>query len=329
MVTYCGCKISKVRWSPVSSGQKISETFVTGSADNDINTVNLWKFKFRRNESNEPKMMSEARVDGSVMDIEWTRDASRYATVSSAFLVASDAGSVGLYNTADSKVVLRHRWSRLHNGACSSVSYSKESDAFVTGGEDGALTLIQCSRANVERTMKGVASGSVNAVKFYTNNEVAFVSSFGTLTICDLRISSYESSSFILCLPNSSGLSCLDNHPAQPYLFATGGIEGSVMFWDIRNTKRSSPVKVVTAHSGAVWDIRFHPIQPNNLFTCSQDGSSWHWRETEEDSWPAYDTGSYTPQRGLSVNSVDIEGCHLVCGTDGEAIFVYPNCVSW
>ena len=51
--------------------------------------------------------------------------------------------------------------------------------------------------------------------------------------------------------PNSSGLSCLDNHPAQPYLFATGGIEGSVMFWDIRNTKRSSPVKVVTAHSGA------------------------------------------------------------------------------
>ena len=36
VVTYCGCKISKVRWSPVSSGQKISETFVTGSADNDV-----------------------------------------------------------------------------------------------------------------------------------------------------------------------------------------------------------------------------------------------------------------------------------------------------
>ena len=44
---------------------------------------------------------------------------------------------------------------------------------------------------------------------------------------------------------------------------------------------------------------------------------------------PRYDTGYYQPQQSIPVNSVDIEAGHLVCGTDGEAIFVYPNCVSW
>lgn len=46
-------------------------------------------------------------------------------------------------------------------------------------------------------------------------------------------------------------------------------------------------------------------------------------------AWPKYETGFYQPQRTMPVNSVDIETGHLLCGTDGEAIFVYPNCVSW
>lgn len=27
----------------------------------------------------------------------------------------------------------------------------------------------------------------------------------------------------------------------------------------------------------SVWEVRFHPSHPNNLFTCSEDGSVWHW----------------------------------------------------
>ena len=31
------------------------------------------------------------------------------------------------------------------------------------------------------------------------------------------------------------------------------------------------------------------------------------------------------PDNRISVNSLDIESRHLVCGTDGEALFVIPN----
>ena len=184
----------------------------------------------------------------------------------------------------------------------------------------------------------------------------------------------------------------------------------------------------------AVWDVHFHPIYSNNLFTCSQDGSLWHWDASlntpssatmmpsssqpplhpSSSSFPSATSNSYSssnvllsrgagflqapllsggltnqatlqqhtttnrislaepqsstaagrsleetaahsgagfggggggtspwlsgaiqqgkveivnliPDHRISVNSLDIESRHLICGTDGEALFVVPN----
>ena len=182
----------------------------------------------------------------------------------------------------------------------------------------------------------------------------------------------------------------------------------------------------------SVWDVRFHPTYSNNLFSCSQDGSLWHWDASTSTassstalaaapsstplaltrphslSSAAYSsttagvssntllsrgtagglsrtplftsnstsslrpptatngpllTGAHStamptasedsrgglgsatsspwlsgaiqqgkveivnlfPENRMSVNSLDIESRHLVCGTDGEALFVMPN----
>ena len=174
----------------------------------------------------------------------------------------------------------------------------------------------------------------------------------------------------------------------------------------------------------AVWDVHFHLTYPNNLFSCSHDGSLWHWDASTSNAstsmlapssslnqpsslnnshlattYPSLSTNlllsqgsglSRTPlftsnpvtsqqhssngpllagaqstvtagrpaevtqqggagsvatspwlsgaiQQGkveivnllpdnrISVNSLDIESRHLVCGTDGEALFVIPN----
>ena len=26
-----------------------------------------------------------------------------------------------------------------------------------------------------------------------------------------------------------------------------------------------------------VWEVKFHTSHPDNLFSCSEDGSVWHW----------------------------------------------------
>ncbi|PNJ78957.1 NUP43 isoform 2 [Pongo abelii] len=111
-----------------------------------------------------------------------------------------------------------------------------------------------------------------------------------------------------------------------------------------------------------VWEVHFHPSNPDHLFTCSEDGSLWHWNASTDvpeksslfhqggrsstflshsisnqanvhqsviSSWlstdPAKDRIEITsllPSRSLSVNSLDVLGPCLVCGTDAEAIYV-------
>uniref|UniRef100_A0A8C0RIR8 Nucleoporin 43 n=2 Tax=Canis lupus familiaris TaxID=9615 RepID=A0A8C0RIR8_CANLF len=111
-----------------------------------------------------------------------------------------------------------------------------------------------------------------------------------------------------------------------------------------------------------VWEVHFHPSNPDHLFTCSEDGSLWHWDASTDvpeksslfnqggrnstflshsisnqanvhqsliSSWlstdPAKDRIEITsllPSRTLSVNSLDVLGSCLVCGTDSEAIYV-------
>uniref|UniRef100_A0A8C8YAX0 Nucleoporin 43 n=2 Tax=Felidae TaxID=9681 RepID=A0A8C8YAX0_PANLE len=111
-----------------------------------------------------------------------------------------------------------------------------------------------------------------------------------------------------------------------------------------------------------VWEVHFHPSNPDHLFTCSEDGSLWHWDASTDvpeksslfnqggrsstflshsisnqanvhqsliSSWlstdPAKDRIEITsllPSRTLSVNSLDVLGPCLVCGTDAEAIYV-------
>uniref|UniRef100_A0A6I8NSL2 Nucleoporin 43 n=1 Tax=Ornithorhynchus anatinus TaxID=9258 RepID=A0A6I8NSL2_ORNAN len=111
-----------------------------------------------------------------------------------------------------------------------------------------------------------------------------------------------------------------------------------------------------------VWEVHFHPSNPDHLFTCSEDGSLWHWDASSDlsekpslfhqggrsssfllhstvnhphinqsivSSWlstdPAKDRMEITsllPNKTLSVNSLDVLGPCLVCGTDAEAIYV-------
>jgi len=43
-------------------------------------------------------------------------------------------------------------------------------------------------------------------------------------------------------------LQCVDKHPSQPHIVATGGDDGTLGIWDLRQDKM--PVSLMEAHSG-------------------------------------------------------------------------------
>jgi hypothetical protein len=47
-----------------------------------------------------------------------------------------------------------------------------------------------------------------------------------------------------------------------------------------------------------VWEVRFHPSNPTHLFSCSNDGSLFHWDSSEANSYGA--GGSAGTSRGKS-----------------------------
>ena len=46
---------------------------------------------------------------------------------------------------------------------------------------------------------------------------------------------------------NCVGLQCVDNHPTQPHIVATGGQDGTLCIWDMRQDR--FPVTLLDAHS--------------------------------------------------------------------------------
>ncbi|MEE6521124.1 hypothetical protein FKM82_019182 [Ascaphus truei] len=122
------------------------------------------------------------------------------------------------------------------------------------------------------------------------------------------------------------------------------------------------PVSLLTAHEAEMWEVHFHQSNPDHLFTCSEDGSIWHWdASTEVAEKPSFlqlggrntslmsrstvvqpnanqsltsvwlsndptkgrlEISNLLPSSTLSVNSLDVLGQCLVCGTDAEAIYV-------
>jgi len=58
-----------------------------------------------------------------------------------------------------------------------------------------------------------------------------------------------------------------------------------------------------------VWEVRFHPTHPSHLFTCSNDGSVWHWDSSDIAAFSLAATGGLfanTPSaaKGLLVHAV-------------------------
>lgn len=89
--------------------------------------------------------------------------------------------------------------------------------------------------------------------------------------------------SMILCLQTRTGeprpLLCLSQHPGQSHLLAVGGVANdsgggktamtTSYIWDLREERH--PLSEITCRGSVVWEIRFHPYQPQFLYLATEE----------------------------------------------------------
>ncbi|XP_071112729.1 nucleoporin Nup43-like [Haliotis cracherodii] len=357
-VKFVGQKLSKIRWRPTQSQSIIqSDVFATGSWDDEDNKIRLWSLEQLSRDDregpgsvldSEPHELCSVTQRGDVTDLSFiTNDH---------IAAASSTGNVAIYrhHLNSQTLSVAHCWDDVHYlaaGSCSCTCLTtKGDDVVVSGGEDGRIVVLNVNRRQPERVIESADSCTINAITFLKQTEVITVNSFGQLKIFDFRQNTAVPTRTYTVTEEHSSLQCVAKHPGQAHIVATGGQDGMLTIWDLRQDK--FPMTLLEAHSATMWEVKFHPHNPDHLFTCSDDGSVWHWDGTSVrgsastssfvsglrgdsasstghiSSWLNLDSArqkleitSLLPTRSLPVNSLDIDRDTLLCGTDSETLY--------
>uniref|UniRef100_UPI00398E4C0B nucleoporin Nup43 n=1 Tax=Pristiophorus japonicus TaxID=55135 RepID=UPI00398E4C0B len=362
---YVSQKISRSRWRPVSGSRlQAPECFATGSWDAEQNKVCLWEtHDIEISETDQlyeedPKLMCSIDHNGDVMDLQFL-DQERIIT-------ASSTGSVTIFRHHPNSQTLSvlQRWDHAHYHSCDSAPCTSlvcNGPEIVTVGEDGRINHFQADQREPVRIIDNADSSSLNAVTFLRTTEILTVNSIGQLKIWDFRQPGNKPSQIYSLTGERVPLHCVDRHPNQQHIVGTGGQDGTLCIWDVR--QGSMPISLLEAHSAEMWEVHFHPSNPDHVFTCSEDGSLWHWNasiinpeppsflqqgrrnfslnsgvpladinQSVSSAWLAIDAAkgrvdinNLLSHYSLSVNSLDVVGEYLVCGTDAEAIYITRN----
>uniref|UniRef100_A0A4W3HL23 Nucleoporin 43 n=1 Tax=Callorhinchus milii TaxID=7868 RepID=A0A4W3HL23_CALMI len=305
----------------------------------------------------DPQLLCEIKHDGDVMDLQFL-DQERIVT-------ASSTGSVNIFRHHQNSQTLsvHHHWDRAHYNSCDNAPCTGlvcNGSEIITVGEDGRINHFRADQKDPVRTIDNADSSTLHAVTFLRINEILTVNSIGQLKIWDFRQPGNEASRIFSLTGDRVPLHCVDRHPNQQHIVATGGQDGMLCIWDVR--QGNMPVSLLEAHFTEMWEVHFHPSNPDHLFSCSEDGSVWHWNAsattteipsflhpggrntslmsrgtavhtnlnqsltstwlTNDPTKARLEINSLLPDQTMSVNSLDVLGQYLICGTDGEAVYV-------
>jgi nuclear pore complex protein Nup43 len=350
--TFIGQKVSKLCWASKRNGDLNPNEFITASWDDTRNSVTQWKIPDESTDEGnnpEPYMTNQIFLNGSITDLALL-DSERMVCSTS----VGDAVVVSLDDMNDEMRTV-FQWEKIHGyGAtsecapCTCIAVSD--NTLATGGEDGKINLLQFGSKKPLKTLENADNSNITALRFLNSKEFASINTTGQLKIWDCQAMDNPVKTLTLS-GNACPLLSVDKHPNQPHILVTGHGDGVIGIWDIRQDR--APVTLIDAHESEVWQVRFHPLYPDNLFSCSEDGSCWFWNgasmmsgatsmkvlndtlaggdsgTTSTSIWLHVDankhkmeTFSLIPFNKSAVNCFDICGSSLLCGTDGEAVIV-------
>jgi len=128
---------------------------------------------------------------------------------------------------------------------------------------------------------------------------------------------------------DGSSMHCVDCDPVNPTQFiATGSSDGSYSVWDLRKENgvwKDFPIIKSQKHKGNVWQVGYHPADPNIRLTASSDGTALMWNFNAQ---RVFDRSSENYQvlgllqSELSINCFDLHSDVnlLIAASDTEAL---------
>ncbi|KAI8346083.1 WD40-repeat-containing domain protein [Mortierella sp. GBAus27b] len=292
-------KVTKVRWLEDSAFPQSDLHFATAlHLDGKEDTLAIWssstprQFEITKAEDVKsrfkPAQLAEAPHRGEVLDMRIIDGQNPIlATVSS-------LGEINLYKatlqgaTPSIDRIASHR----HHGfpdlgvaeATSIAIRPQAQNEIATIGEDSRLVLTSVD--NIQKTLQRsdrVGTG-LSAVCWRSSSSLAVATKTGQVRLFDQRNITKSVLPTLQDPQHRNLLTCITQHPTEVYKLATGDDDGGISIWDVRNMSKPD-IKIIKAHNSIVWEVKFHPNQPDKLMSCSQDGTlaTLNWKQAMDD----------------------------------------------
>lgn len=242
------------------------------------------------------------------------------------------------------------RSERLHEFKCSNLSapctaISVYGTDIATVGEDGRVNVLSAN--NLKQIKRTIDADSISLLdlSFVSQQTLVTANRMGVIRMFDVRVASEAQPrvAFMAACQDaksSNFVSSLATHPTQQHILLCSSEEGSITVWDLRNLEY--PASYLSAHNSPITDIGFHRQDPTKLFSCAEAGELWQWSENkthinagEKDGSSAWLSGdrvrSMINVDGVltnirkAINSFDVHGSRLICGSDTEAIYIVDD----
>ncbi|KAG5442658.1 Nucleoporin Nup43 [Clonorchis sinensis] len=241
--------------------------------------------------------------------------------------------------------------------ALSTLSLSSDGKQVYVGDDLGRLAAVQLDRLPVAAdgtdaqiaqqaqpmssdfspiSQTGADIASVNALERVDASSLAGVNQLGQLKVWDLRCGLDKPQQRLIRPSETQPLYCLSHHPGQPHLLAVGGVEGSgtpAYIWDLRADQY--PLTEVACQGRSVWEVGFHPRQPQHLYLATETAGLLQIScRNETGSWTGFKgsrrklvVGSALPTGTTARNviSFDMTNTQLICG-HSDAILQTTSC---
>ncbi len=232
------------------------------------------------------------------------------------FVSCGDDATVRVWDWAthtEERVMEGHGWD------VKSAQWHPRSSVIATGSKDNLVKLWDPRAGNCLSTLYGHRN-TVTKVAWNDNgNWLLTASRDQVIKLYDIRAMKEISS----LKGHNKEVTSLAWHPLNQTVFASGGMDGTLLFWNVGAKGSEEPAaKVPFAHDMAIWDLQWHPAG-HMLATGSNDRQTKFWARNRFGSSQGLGTDDRKGSEGVEVLDAEIElGNHvgIVIGRRGQTI---------
>lgn len=187
------------------------------------------------------------------------------------FIVGTNFKKIFSFDVRDNSINKPSEVYDEHFGSINSLTYIENGERFLSTADDKKIFLWDCGIPNAIKHISDPLMYAISAATLHPGNNHYLGQSL------DNKIMTYEIKPHFKRMKKktfdghvNAGNSCgIDCSPDGRFV-CSGDSDGKIWFWDFKTTKNFF---TISAHKGVISDVKWNPINPSLVASCSWDGT--------------------------------------------------------